>query len=64
MLAFQDSFWWGIFVPTERIWGKPDRKKIERSDLFLRWRTQADLHRSRLLVTWGNQDHDLNQAHA
>ncbi len=56
MLEMADSFWWGLLVPFERIWGSAGRDEVARSDLFQRWKTQADLAGVRLLITWGDDD--------
>jgi len=58
VLNFQDNFWWGWFIPVERIWGVPDRAAIEKEDLYLRWRQPKDLKGIRLFISWGDDDRE------
>lgn len=58
MLDFRSSFWWGLFIPTGRIWGKvKDRSFVEKDDLFIQWSEQADLKGLDLHLAWGENDH-------
>ena len=57
MLNFRDSFWWGLFVPVGRIWGKSkDPQVVMRDDLYAQWVEQDDLHGLRLQLAWGDHD--------
>jgi enterochelin esterase-like enzyme len=59
MIDLSEDFLIGLFVPVERIWGPiTDRARMEREDLFLSWRSQADLHGMRLMLAWGTEDRD------
>lgn len=57
MMEIRDSFWWGLVVPVDRIWGEDQtRADIEKEDLYLRWKRQEDLKGLRLVVAWGDDD--------
>lgn len=58
MLSFRSSFWWGVIVPIERIWGQGVRSEVEQDDLYLRWRRQSDLRGLDLMLAWGDSDKD------
>ncbi len=53
---FYDSWLWNLLLPIEDIWGPYDPSKIATRDLHLQWHSNADLHGSRLLLAWGDQD--------
>ena len=49
-----------LLAPIERVFGPTgpaDRGRMEREDLFLRWRSPADLGDRRLFLAWGDDDH-------
>lgn len=51
------SFFLGLFVPVEDIWGPFDRSKAPLRDVYSRWQRADDLKPS-LLLTWGSEDSD------
>lgn len=54
---FAESFFGRFLLPFERIWGPiEDVERIERTDVFRRWRSQADLQGMRLMVGWAERD--------
>ena len=58
MLDFRDSFWWGLIVPIDRIWGEGrDARSVSQDDPYLHWHERADLTGLKLLLTWGLDDH-------
>jgi len=54
--AFYDSFLWSLLLPIEDMWGEFDVQRIAKRNLYLRWRSPGDLHGSRLLLAWGDQE--------
>jgi enterochelin esterase-like enzyme len=57
MIELSESFFIGMFVPVERIWGPiVDRDRLARDDLFLAWQSQSDLRGVRLMLAWGTLD--------
>jgi len=59
MLEFRDSFWIGLLIPVDRIWGEDKRRdSVARDDLFVRWQAPADLHGLHLLTAWGSGDRE------
>jgi len=56
-LEFMDSGLLSWVIPSERIWGVPDRAAMANGDVFQRWTRPEDLHGVRLLVAWGDRDY-------
>ncbi len=53
---FYDSFWWGLLLPIEKIWGPYDPARVRRRDPFVQLRGPADTEGARVLVAWGLEE--------
>ncbi len=57
MRDFVGNRWIELFIPTHRIFGPPDPiTRIEREDVFLRWRNPADLGGMSVFLAWADRD--------
>lgn len=66
MIDFVQNRFFAIFIPTHRIWGSPERARIERDDLFLQWTSPESTHLRRIILAWGDREQggilDANRA--
>src|SRR5690606_7800107 len=66
MIDFVQNRFFAIFIPTHRIWGPPERPRIERDDLFLQWTSPESTRLRSIILAWGDREQggilDANRA--
>jgi putative tributyrin esterase len=58
MMTFATDRMTSLFIPVHRVWGPANETEIRGRDPFLVWRSQADLHGTRLAMHWGSDDRE------
>lgn len=56
MLSFLQDRLLAILIPMHRIFGPPERDRVERDDLYLRWTSPEATGMEKIFLAWGSRD--------
>lgn len=61
MMDFTDDRLYATFIPTHRVFGPADPRRVANEDIFLRWASPSDVG-LRIFLAWGTEDREAIRA--